>query len=69
MKYAGVLMLGLVSSIWTTLYNNEKILFTVVCVPVLVLITLITLSTLALVISVSCFYGRRRKNEYHRVSL
>ena len=68
MKFSGVLLLGLVSSVWTTLYNNEKILFTVVCVPVLVLISLVTLSTLVLVLILSYYYQGRatqgNKNSY-----
>lgn len=62
-------MLGLVSSIWTTLFNNEKILFTVVCVPVLVLIALITLSTLLMTLGLLAYFGRKVKSEYHQLEL
>lgn len=67
MKYCGVLLLGLVSSIWTTLFNNEKILFTVVCVPVLVLITLVSLSTLLLVVLLSLHYESKLKPGYQHI--
>lgn len=48
-KYTGVLLLGLDTGLWTSIINNEKLLFTVLCVPILVLTTVITLTTLIIV--------------------
>jgi hypothetical protein len=66
MKFTAVLLLGLISSIWTTLYNNEKILFTVVCVPVLVLISLVTLTTLLMVVLILAYYESKIKQEHYQ---
>jgi len=68
MKFSGVLLLGLVTSVWETIYNNEKILFTVVCVPILVLISLVTLTTLLMVILASFYYESKIKHQYEKVT-
>jgi len=68
MKFSGVLLLGLVTSVWETIYNNEKILFTVVCVPILVLISLVTLTTLLMVIVASFYYESKIKHQYEKVT-
>jgi hypothetical protein len=68
MKFSAVLLLGLVTSVWETIYNNEKILFTVVCVPILVMISLVTLSTLLMVIVASFYYESKIKRQYEKVA-